>query len=273
MRRKKESDAAGPCSATSLSTLTLPSLYYRSLERACHALVSVPLLSSGSLEQTNRSHSWQASMPPGGFIDAAGSRTVSFKSIYNGVSFMSKAASSYSQSLGPYKRRLTRNGPTTQMTERHHFQTQKFLQLLIAKTRGLGGALTLVHIMDLIQGVFFIAMGCCKYIKSIPLSRTKQVRMGYFVFHTASWRLLLNAHLLKLLHTSPKLLHHTQQYVTILLKDQKNRKKMEARTNSRFCHMFLCTVLHWGSAAQIFFATIPLSKKQTLGLLPCSVVL
>ena len=78
--------------------------------------------------------------------------------------------------------------------------------------------------------------------------------MGCFVFRTASQRVLA--------HNDPKLLHHAQ-YVTIVFEDQKNGKKIDARTHSRSGHKFLCPVLRWGSAVQTIFATISDWNEQT----------
>jgi hypothetical protein len=130
---------------------------------------------------------------------------------------------------------------------------RKFFQFLsVAPNRGT--ASTLAHVADLVLGAFFFAMRSCEYTKSLPLGRTKRVRMGCFVFRTASRRVLL--------HSDPKLLHHAE-YVTIVFEDQKNGKKMDARTHSRSGHKFLCPVLRWGSAVQRIIATIPGWNEQT----------
>jgi hypothetical protein len=112
----------------------------------------------------------------------------------------------------------------------------------------------LPHIADLVLGAFFFAMRSCEYTKSVPLGRTKRVRMGCFVFRTASRRVLL--------HTDPDLLHHAE-YVTIVFEDQKNGKKMDARTQRRSGHKFLCPVLRWASAVQRIIATIADWNEQT----------
>ena len=112
----------------------------------------------------------------------------------------------------------------------------------------------LAHVGDLVLGAFFFAMRSCEYTKSVPLGRTKRVRMGCFVFRTASRRVLS--------HTDPKLLQQAE-YVTIVFEDQKNGKKMDARTQRRSGHKFLCPVLRWGSAVQRIVATIPDWNEQT----------
>ena len=131
---------------------------------------------------------------------------------------------------------------------------RKFFQFLNNDANGQAKTSSLAHIADLVLGAFFFAMRSCEYCKSVPLGRTKRVRMGCFVFRTASRRVLA--------HNDPKLLHHAH-YVTIVFEDQKNGKKMDARTHSRSGHKFLCPVLRWGSAVQRIIATIPDWSEQT----------
>jgi hypothetical protein len=85
--------------------------------------------------------------------------------------------------------------------------------------------------------------------------------MGCFVFRTASRRVLR--------HTDPDLLHQAE-YDTIVFDDQKNGKKVDARTQRRSGHKFLCPVLHWGYAIQRIIATIPDWKRADDTLLPRS---
>jgi hypothetical protein len=133
-----------------------------------------------------------------------------------------------------------------------------FLSTSMSKT---GDASTLAHVANLVLGAFFSAMRSCEHTKSVPMGRTKRVRLGCFVFRTVSRRVLL--------HSDPKLLCHAE-HVTIVFEDQKNGKKMDARTHSRSGHKFLCPVLQWGSAVQRTIATIPGWSEQTT---LCSVVL
>jgi hypothetical protein len=96
-------------------------------------------------------------------------------------------------------------------------------------------------------------MRSCEHTKSIPPGRMKRVKMGCFVFWTASQRVLS--------HTDPRLLHHAQ-FFTMVLEDQKNGNKMDACTHSCSGHKFLCPVLRWGSAIQRIIATIPDWNEQ-----------
>jgi hypothetical protein len=91
-------------------------------------------------------------------------------------------------------------------------------------------------------------MRSCEYTKTARPGRTKRVRKGCLVFRTKSRRVLL--------HTDPDLLA-LAEYVTIVFEDQKNGKKMDARTQRKSGHPFLCPVLRWGSAVQRIIATIP----------------
>jgi hypothetical protein len=126
-----------------------------------------------------------------------------------------------------------------------------FCAFLSTATSKTGDASTLAHVADLVLGAFIFAMRSCECTKLVPTGR---VRLGCFVFRTASRRVLL--------HSDPKLLHHAE-HATILFEDQKNGKKMDARTHSRSGHKFLCPVLRWGSAIQRIIATIPGWSEQT----------
>jgi hypothetical protein len=78
---------------------------------------------------------------------------------------------------------------------------RKFFQFLSTE-RVNGTHNSLAHIADLVLGAFFFAMRSCEYTKSVPVGKTKRVRMGCFVFRTASRRVLLL--------TDPNLLHHAE---------------------------------------------------------------
>jgi hypothetical protein len=101
-------------------------------------------------------------------------------------------------------------------------------------------------------------------VSPVPLGRTKRVRMGCFVFRKASRCVLWHS-------TNPDLLHHVEYDTIVFLEDQKNVKKIDACTQRRSGHKFLCPVLfHWGSAIQRIIATIPdWNEQMTL----CSVAL
>jgi hypothetical protein len=60
------------------------------------------------------------------------------------------------------------------------------------------------------------------------------------------------------------------EFVTIVFEDQKNGKKMDARTQKRSGHRFLCPVLRWGSAVQRIVSTVPNWNEHTA---MCSVFL
>jgi hypothetical protein len=117
------------------------------------------------------------------------------------------------------------------------------------------------HTADLTLGSFFFAMRSCEYTKTAQPGRTKKTQMGCIIFRTMSRRVL------KL--SDPDLLL-IADYVTIVFIDQKNGKKMDARTQMRSGHPYLCPVLRWGSAVQRIIATIPNWNDQTT---LCSVLL
>jgi hypothetical protein len=124
---------------------------------------------------------------------------------------------------------------------------RKFFKLLGSGTKNKARTAQ-AHTADLVLGAFFFAMRSREYIKTARPGRTKRVRKGCLVFRTKSRRVLL--------HTDPDLLA-LAEYVTIVFEDQKNGKKMDARTQRKSGHPFLCPVLRWGSAVQRIIATIP----------------
>jgi hypothetical protein len=78
---------------------------------------------------------------------------------------------------------------------------------------------------------FLFAMRSCEYTKSVPLGRTKRVRMGCFVFRTAS-----DASSGTQIQISCTKQSMSQSYSKI------RRKKMDARTQRRSGHKFLCRI-------------------------------
>jgi hypothetical protein len=110
------------------------------------------------------------------------------------------------------------------------------------------------HTADITLGAYFFAMRSCEYTKTNRPGRTKRVRLGCIVFRTASRRVLA--------HTDPDLISLTT-FVTIVFEDQKNGKKMDARSQRRSGHRFLCPVLRWISVVQRIIATIPDYDDQT----------
>jgi hypothetical protein len=114
---------------------------------------------------------------------------------------------------------------------------------------------------DLVVGAFFFAMRSCEYTKTAQPGRTKRVRMGNLTFRTASRRVVAV--------TDPQL-HSIAEYITIVFEDQKNGKKMDARTHRRSGHRFLCPLLRWASAATRIVNTVPNWDEHTT---LCSTVL
>jgi hypothetical protein len=193
--------------------------------------------------------------------DAAGHLASSFRSHFQQSPFHLEGSSQLLPTIRTLLKAFDNSDPPP---ERQKAITPKFLRQFfkfLSAEPTAGSASTMAHIADLVLGAFFFAMRSCEHTKSVPLGQTKRVRMGCFVFRTASRRVLL--------HRDPKLLHHAH-FVTIVFEDQKNGKKMDARTHSRSGHKFLCPVLRWGSAVQRIIATIPnWTESTTL----CSTVL
>ncbi len=130
---------------------------------------------------------------------------------------------------------------------------RKFYQLLTGPTGSVQHP-PYTQTADITLGAYFFAMRSCEYTKTARPGRTKRVRLGCIVFRTRTRRVID--------HSDPNLLT-SAAYVTIVFEDQKNGKKMDARTQRRSGHRFLCPVLRWGSAVRRIIATIPNYTEQT----------
>jgi hypothetical protein len=97
-------------------------------------------------------------------------------------------------------------------------------------------------------------MRSCEYTKTKQPGRTKRVHLGCIIFRAQDRSVIPPSHADLLFSTA---------FVTIVFEDQKNGKKMDARTQRRSGHQFLCPVLRWGSAVQQIIATIPNYTDQT----------
>jgi hypothetical protein len=166
--------------------------------------------------------------------DAAGYLAATFRSRFQRSPLYVEGSSELLPAIRALLKAFDNNDPPP---NRQKAITPKFLRtfhtFLSTATSKTGDASTLAHVADLVRGAFFFAMRSCECTKSVPIGRTKRVRLGCFVFRTASRRALL--------HSDPKLLYHAE-YVTIVFEDQKNGKKMDARTHSRSGHKLLETV-------------------------------
>jgi hypothetical protein len=91
-------------------------------------------------------------------------------------------------------------------------------------------------------------MRSCEYSTAPTPGKTQIIVLAGIVFRTASKKLIEP--------TDPGLLS-TAEYVTITFVDQKNRKKMDCRTQQRTGHAFLCPVLRYGSAVQRIHRLVP----------------
>jgi hypothetical protein len=173
---------------------------------------------------------------------AAGHLASSFRSHFQRSSVHLEGSSQLLPTIGTLLKAFDNSDPPPELQKAITPKfLRQFLKFFSAKPTA-GSASTMAHIADLVLGAFFFAMRSCEHTKSVPLGRIKQVRMGCFVFRTASRRVHL--------HRDPKLLHQS-------FSKTKRTEKMDARTHSRSDHKFLCPVLRWGSAVQRIIATIP----------------
>ena len=130
---------------------------------------------------------------------------------------------------------------------------RKFYKMLSSGRENTGPSAQ-AHTADIVLGAFFFAMRSCEYTKTARPGKTKRARMGCIVFRTRSRRVLE--------HTDPELTE-ISEYVTVVFENQKNGKKMDARTQRRSGHPILCPVLRWGSAVKRIIATVPGWDSQT----------
>jgi hypothetical protein len=97
-------------------------------------------------------------------------------------------------------------------------------------------------------------MRSCEYTKTARPGCTKLVQIGCVVFCTCERGIIA--------HTDPSLLS-IPEFITIVFEDQKNGKKMDAHTQRRSGHRFLCPILRWCSPVQPIIATVPDWNDQT----------
>jgi hypothetical protein len=135
---------------------------------------------------------------------------------------------------------------------------QKFFKLLASGKQN-AGTTAQAHTADLVLGTFFFAMRSCEYTKTTKIGRTKRIQMGCIRTRSRQVLLLSDPNLLSLVN-----------YVTIVFENQKNGKKMDARTQRRSGHPILCPVLRWGTDVRRIITTIPDWTKHTT---VCSVTL
>jgi hypothetical protein len=137
--------------------------------------------------------------------------------------------------------------------------TPKLLRKLFTLLSGLSSAHA--QAADTVLGGLFFTMRSCEHAKTPRPGRAKRVRMGCIVFRSKD-RTVLSLSSINLLEQA--------EFVTIAFEDQKNGKKMDARTQKRSGHRFLCPVLRWGSAVQRIASTVPNWNEHTA---MCSVFL
>ena len=89
---------------------------------------------------------------------------------------------------------------------------------------------------DLTIGAFFFAMRSCEYSTVKERGRTKLLTVANVKFYSK--------HRSELPHNDPDL-ESSAEFVTITFEDQKNKKKMETRTQQRTGDPALCPVLAW----------------------------
>ena len=90
---------------------------------------------------------------------------------------------------------------------------------------------------DLAIAAWFFAMRGCEFTKSPTTGKTLPIRIADVTFRDKKKKLIPN--------TSSKIF--TAEYVTIIFRDQKNGRKIEARTMRGTGETILCPILRWAS--------------------------
>ena len=129
-------------------------------------------------------------------------------------------------------------------TQRYKAATPKLLKALF-RQHGIGSKYHTdsmhSHAADLILAAFFFAMRGCEYVRTPRPGKTKRITKADVQFRDARRRLIQ--------HDDPALLRKAAT-VTITFRDQKSRKKCEARTQAKSQHRYLCPVARWASIIQ-----------------------
>ena len=110
------------------------------------------------------------------------------------------------------------------------------------------------HAVDLIIGAFFFAMRPCEFVKTPRPGKTKIMRLRTIVFRDKDKRIIS--------HTDKHLIQRTE-FVTVFFEDQKNGKKMDARTQRRTGHRILCPAQRLARAVRRVVTTVPTFTKDT----------
>ena len=109
------------------------------------------------------------------------------------------------------------------------------------------------HAADLIIGAFFFAMRSCEFTMVAKITKTIAIRLGGIRFYTKERKLVP--------HNHPQLLQ--AHYVWICFKDQKNRDKIETRTQERSGDPSVCPVVRWGRVVQRVIRYVRGADKNT----------
>jgi len=110
------------------------------------------------------------------------------------------------------------------------------------------------HAADLLLAGFFWAMRSCEYCATPVPGRTLPVSLGCVVFRDSDRRVLP--------HTHPEL-SATAHFVTVTFVEQKNKQKMDSRTQRRTLDAVLCPVRRMASAVKRVLMFDPSARPDT----------
>jgi hypothetical protein len=139
-------------------------------------------------------------------------------------------------------------------TNRQKAVTPKFLQALhhYAHT-AFADSSPYRHASDILIGAYFFAMRSCEHSKTTSPGKTLILVVKYVIFRSRRRRLIP--------HNSGNI--HLAYFVTIIFVDQKNGKKMDARTQRRTDHKILCPVRRWAAVVSRVRTTVPHCSDDT----------
>jgi hypothetical protein len=137
--------------------------------------------------------------------------------------------------------------------DRQKALTPSFLRQLIHHAHESTGTDSLTsHTADLLGGGYFFACRSCEFSQARTPGRTKIISLRFVVFRDRKRRIIPHSEAIA-----------EAFFVTIVFADQKNKQKMDSRTQRRTTDRWLCPVRRWASAVNRIRRTVPEYNDDT----------
>jgi hypothetical protein len=108
------------------------------------------------------------------------------------------------------------------------------------------------HTADLLGGGYFFAYRSCEFSKARTPGQTKISSLRFVIFRDRRRRIIFHSEAIA-----------EAFFVTIVFADQKNKQKMDSRTQHRTTDRWLCPVRRWASAVKRIRRTVPEYSNDT----------